>query len=101
MLHSKVALGSELLNIRAQYSYLLLQVILEVEPVLLSKPQLAEVVVERLLRYAYNLGGLLKVDLVFMLVESVMYLPPLLYVLQDLPDRSLAISLPLAFARGF
>ena len=86
MLHSKVTLWTEHFNIRAQDPYLLFQVALEVEPVLLSKSQLAKVVVERLLRDAYDFGGLLKVDLVFMLIESVMYLPPLLYILENLSD---------------
>ena len=80
MLDSLITLGPVRFDEGPQHSDFLLDVCLKIEPILLCEPQLAVVVVEGFLGDAHHLGGLLKVDFVFVLVEGVMNLSPLFHV---------------------
>ena len=80
----------------SQHPNFLLDVSLEVEPILFCEAQLAIVVVQGLFGYANQFGGLLEINTVFMLIQSVVYLSPLPHIFQNLLDSPLAILLPFA-----
>lgn len=80
-------------------SHLILHMTLKIKAILLSKPQLIKVIIETLLRNAYNLGRLLQTHPVAIIGRRIMHIAPTLHTLNNLPYRPLLIALLLGLGR--